>query len=230
MMFRRTSLLAGASLFLFVACSSPQQQTVTDTGAPAEDTAPVEDTAPWLTYPEGPYGLLRGNVFPNLKLSGYRDGIVGKEAGEWTEHSMQDYYDPTGERGVHAILFVVSAEWCNPCRIEAKELPRFYTDQYKPRGAKFISALYEDSKGNPADQLTVDRWVSAFDINFDIVADPDAESIAPGSSIPLNYIIDPRTMKIYRINTGAVGSEATRIDGLRILLDYNGAPAAPTTP
>lgn len=230
MMFRRTSLLAGVSFVLFAACSSPKEAaSVTDTGSttPPEDTAPVEDTAPWLKYPEGPYGLTKGSVFPNLTLNGYRNGVEGKAAGEFGPLSMLDYYDPTGDRKIYAILFVVSAEWCNPCRIEAKELPRFWEDIYKHRGARFITSMFEDSKSNPANQATLDRWLNAYSLPFDIAADPDAESIPEGAAIPLNYIINPRDMKIYRINTGAVGSEATKIDGLRVLLDYNGAPPEP---
>jgi hypothetical protein len=231
-MIGRTALAAfvGLSLFTF-SCSSPKSTTPTttaDTGTVEQDTGPVEDTAPWLVYPEGPYGLLRGNVFPPLKFKGYKGGLEGKNAGEWVDIEVQDYYDPTGERGIYALLLIVSAEWCGPCREEAKDLPGFYTTLYQPRGARFLSTMIQDSKRNPGDQPTVDRWVNLFKTNFDIVADPDSESIPEGSGIPRNYIINPRDMKINRVNEG-VNPDATIIPGLNPMLDYNGAPKLPST-
>jgi hypothetical protein len=219
-------------LALAVGCASKNESTnngAADTGAPEEDTAPAEDTAPWNSYPEGPYGLEKDNVFPNAKFMGYREGVNGTK--EWTELAMQDYYDPTGERGVYAILVVVSAEWCGPCKEEAKDLPGFYTNLYKPRGARFLSAMIENSKGAPADQAVVDRWMNTYKANYDIGADPDGQVMLtkgdPNWSIPRNYIINPRDMRIARVNRG-VNPDATNIPGLKVMLDYNGAPAAPT--
>lgn len=225
----RTTSLAALLLTLAIGCASKDgTQAAADTGTPEEDTAPAEDTAPWNVYPEGPYGLNKDNIFPNAKLSGYRDGVDGTR--EWTEMSMQDYYDPTGERGVYAILVVVSAEWCGPCKEEAKDLPGFYTNIYKPRGAKFLTSMIEDKAGKPATQAVVDRWLTAYKANFDIAADPEGLVMLPKSdpkwSIPRNYIINPRDMKIARVNSG-VNPDATTIPGLKVMLDYNGAPAAP---
>jgi len=230
-MLRRISL-AALFLSLAVGCASKDGNTATtatdDTGS-AEDTAPAEDAAPWLTYPEGPYGLNKDQVFPNVKLSGYRDGKDGTM--EWTELSMQDYYDPTGERGVYAILVIVSAEWCGPCKEEAKDLPGFYTNIYKPRGAKFLTAMIENASGKPADKAVVDRWVKTYKSNFDIAADPEGATMLPKTDpkwgIPRNYIVNPRDMKIVRVNSGT-NPDATTIPGLKTMLDYNGAPPAPT--
>lgn len=231
-MLRNTSL-AALFLSLVVGCSSSNNNTNTtatdDTGS-TEDTAPAEDTAPWNTYPDGPYGLNLNNIFPNVKLSGYRDGAAGTM--EWTELSMQDYYDPTGERGIYAILVIVSAEWCGPCKEEAKDLPGFYTNIYQPRGARFLTAMIENASGKPADKAVVDRWVKTYKTNFDIAADPEGSTMLPKTDpkwgIPRNYIVDPRTMKIVRVNSGT-NPDAVNIPGLKVLLDYNGAPTGPTT-
>jgi thiol-disulfide isomerase/thioredoxin len=126
----------------------------------------------------------------------------------------------------------VSAEWCGPCKEEANDLPQFYTELYQPRGARFLAAMIEDKAGDPADQPTVDRWVNAYRTNFDIVADPDGLSMLdkgdPNWSIPRNYIVNTRDMKIYRVNLG-VRVDATRVDGLKTILDYNGAPPGPAS-
>jgi hypothetical protein len=224
------ALVSSCSLAFGAACSSKGADTgpgvvppPEDTGT-VDDTTPPEDTAPppWATNPDGPYGLLKGNVFPNLSFDGYKGGA----GGEWTTIKMIDYYDPDGTRGIYGILFVVSAEWCNPCRIEAAALPGMYTNLYKPRGAAFAGALLQDSKSNPADQPTLDRWIKAFKTNFDLVIDPDQTSVPPSWSIPRNYLINPRDMKIYRINSGT-SSDPTTVPGLTPLLNANGAPPLP---
>lgn len=249
-MLRNTSL-AALFLSLVVGCGSSNDNTnnaATDDTGSTEDTAPAEDTAPWNTYPApgelhdatgnvlkdkdgNPkigYGLNRLDIYPNAKIQGYRDGKGGTM--EWTDLSMQDYFDPTGERGVYAILVIVSAEWCGPCKEEAKDLPGFYTSTYKPRGAKFLTAMIENSSGKPADKAVVDRWVKTYGTNFDIGADPEGQTMLPKTDpkwgIPRNYIIDPRTMKIARVNSGT-NPDATNIPGLKVMLDYNNAPAAP---
>jgi hypothetical protein len=225
-MLGRSSIFAFATVLLLGCGSSKDSTTPTNTGAAdtgEADTGPAEDTAPWNTYPEGPYGLERNQIFPPLVFKGYAGGIDAKNRGEWTEIKVQDFYDPTGERKINALLLVVSAEWCGPCREEAKDLPGFFTTLYQPRGARFLATMIQNTKREPGDQATVDRWVNLYKTNFDIVADPESESIPEGSGIPRNYIINPRDMKIYRVNQG-VNPDATIIPGLNPLLDYNMAP------
>jgi len=59
---------------------------------PGEDPGPtlvVPDPKPALTYPEGPYGKVKGATIDNMSWEGYRDGT-----GEWTTISLLDYYNP----------------------------------------------------------------------------------------------------------------------------------------
>ncbi len=46
-------------------------------------------------------------------------------------------------------------------------------------------------------------WISKYKLNHDVCADPSM-SIASGGSVglPYNVIVDPRTMKVYKIITG----------------------------
>lgn len=209
------------ALLLSSACSSSNPPNA----VPATDTGTTEDVATQpaaLTYPEGPYGLARGNVFPNLQFKGYRDG-----KGEWTDIRMLDYYDPDGSRGINAIYITVSAEWCPVCKEDAKVLPDWYTTHYKPRGARFITSILETGDRKPATKAAVDAWVSLYKPNFDIVADPDAETFPDSfTALPVNFEIDPRTMTVFRVFNN--GAEFTRgITGLDLLLDQNNAPSAP---
>lgn len=225
-MLRNPLIVALMFSGLVFGCSSSKSTTTNpasdDTGT-VDDTGPTEDTAPWNTYPPGPYGLEKGNIFPPITMKGYK---LGQQP--WTDIAIQDYYDPDGSRGVYAIYYVISAEWCVPCQEEAKMLPGFYTNLYHPRGAAFMTGVFENAAHKPSDQATVDRWLAKSGINFDIGADSDAQAMPTdsGAGIPRNYIINPRTMQIYRINTG-VNPDATTIPGLNTFLTSMGAPPAP---
>jgi len=154
-------------------------------------------------------------VVPNLTLQGYREG-----AGSWTTIKLADYFDPTGARGIKGVLVTASAAWCGPCKEEAKQLVDLYPT-YKTRGAKFLTALIEDSYRNPARQSTVDSWVSFAGTNFDIVADPESRLLRSGSSLPFNLVFDPRTMKVTKTWSGS-DPYATNIPALDTVLVTNG--------
>ncbi len=186
-------------------------------------TVPVDTQPAALEYPAGPYGLTRDAIFPNLSWE------ARKADGSWGTVTMLDYHDPDGTRGTHAILIIVSAEWCNPCKEEARDLGPFYTSLYQPRGAKFISLMIENATGEPADQDVVDRWKTRYALPFDVAMDPEKSAIEEGKGIPLNYIVNPRNMKIMRVNSG-VNPDNTIIPGLTPLLNYNGAPPLETAP
>lgn len=217
---RTFAVLASCSLLLG-ACSSnntgtsdpgvtPPADTGTaaaDTGAVADDTGSVDETPPTPPpYPDGPYDFKNNSVFPNLTLKGYKDA-----AGEWTDISMADYYDPDGSRGITAIYLVVAAQWCPPCDEEASHLPIWWSRDFKDRGAKFVSFVIQTgaSPPKPATQATVDQWIKAgprykHALNFDIAADPTSSSLPKTGSVglPHNYIINPRTMRIFRVLDG----------------------------
>ena len=171
------------------------------TDAPELDTAPAA-----LEYPPGPYGLQLRNVFPNLKLNGYRGGV-----GEWVEITMLDYYDPDGTRGVTGIQLDVEAPWCGPSNTLGDWLPKWWSTGYESRGARFISTIYDSTTSRsggdgwePTTQATIDQWIKKHHTNFDILADWTKTSLPTTGSvgIPHQYTIDPRTMKIVKIADG----------------------------
>lgn len=215
--------------FASFGCSSKSEPSVTSTDAQIEDTStdtslPKTDAkSVGLLYPARPYGLKQGEVFPRVKFKGYRAG-----SSNWEGIDIAEYYDPDGSKGINAILYVVSAEWCNPCREETKELPKLLDCQYKSRGAKFIQALVEDKDGDYASQPTLERWIKQFKLNYNLVLDDEHITWAKGAGIPLNFFIDPRTMKIVRIKEG-VSTSGSSIPGLHTLLDSNQAPPASPT-
>lgn len=217
---RLPGLLSAIVVGLSLACSSSKAPSEAPATSPTTETDAAQPAQ--LTYPDGPYGLARGNVFPNLKFKGYRDG-----KGAWTDIAMLDYYDPDGSRGINAIYITVSAEWCPVCKEDAKVLPLWYESHYEPRGARFITSILQTADRKPATKEAVDLWVRAYEPNFDIVADEEEATFPPTfTALPVNIEIDPRTMVVFRVFNN--GAEFTRgVPGLDLLLDQNGAPPAP---
>lgn len=166
---------------------------------PAEDTKPV-DPGPTGAYPSGPYAIAVGSTYPNVSLNGYRDG-----AGAWTTITASDSYDPTGSRGIKALLVVISAAWCGPCQEEAKNMPS-YKAKYGPQGIRFLEVVIENLSGGPATQSTVDSWKKMASLDIDVVADPAKNACPKGSiGLPFNALIDAKTMKVIDTWEGADG-------------------------
>jgi hypothetical protein len=188
-----------------------------DSGPLVDETSPPTPPAPPPgTYPSGPYGYAEGNVFPNATLHAYVGG-----SGAWTTITLQDYYDPDGSRKINGIFIDVSASWCGACQAEAGDLPSIFST-YKPRGARFLTALIEDVSSSPATETTIDDWQSSYHLPFDVAADPDDALIPKGGvGLPHNYVIDPRTMQVVKMFEGA-DPGATTIPGLDALLTKNG--------
>jgi hypothetical protein len=155
-----------------------------------------------VAYPAGPYGIKPGNIFPNIGFQGYKNGDNSDPA-NWGDLSMVDYYDPTGSKGITGIYLVIAAQWCGPCNEEADHLPKWFKTDYSGRGGQFVSIVYQQQNGSQATQLTTDQWIGKHKINFDIGIDPKNQEIPTGSfGLPHNYIIDPRTMKVYKTVDG----------------------------
>jgi hypothetical protein len=207
-------------LALVVACGS-SSSTSTPIDPPPDPEPEASPTDPPSDYPKGPYGMGVGHVFPDLTLSGYRNG-----SGSWTTLRMKDYYDPAGTRGIKGIYMTVSAPWCTACVSEGKSLPARWPD-YQAKGARFLSAVVQDESHEPATRATVDTWIATFHTNYDIVADgaittlPHDEQGNGSVGLPFNYVIDPRTMKVASIMSGPLFTGGSGMQGLDQLLEKN---------
>jgi hypothetical protein len=196
-----------------VACGNASVETrpaPDDTGAPTAmeagedavvtvDAPEPKDTTPPLTYPDGPYDLKKGAIFPNATLPGYRDG-----KGEWVEISMLDYYDPDGSRGITGLQIDVECQWCPPSNTLADEMAHWFPLGYEPRGGRLLTVLTEDITHKPATRTTIDQWIAKHHTDYDIILD-DKSTLLPKTGsvgLPYRYTIDPRTMRIVAIMQG----------------------------
>src|SRR5262245_32486259 len=103
-------------LLLWCSLASACGSRVDDAEPPRLEAEPHIEALP--RYPDPPYGLEKGDVFPNLKLEGYRLGRA-----PWTTIELADYFDPDGSRGINALVIDVESVWCSVSKQVAGELP-----------------------------------------------------------------------------------------------------------
>jgi len=167
---------------------------------------PPDAYVPPAQYPSGPYGTSEGSVIANLSWTGYIDTDADADSDPFNESpttiSLQDFYhgfDP----GARIILINASAGWCGACQEEASELKQL-DSAFRSRGARFITALFEDSSSYPADTDFAKSWGEWYSLAFPVVADPQ-DKLSPyyqESSVPMNIMIDASDMTIIDIIHG----------------------------
>lgn len=163
-------------------------------------------------YPDGPCGGEVGQVLPNFALLGKRAGINSSQE----QIQLQELYDPKGQKGHKYLALNVSAVWCLACKQEATELPELQ-QQYGSKGVIFMTILAEDAEGHPATLEHVDAWLRSYKLSTIVVNDQEG-SFAPyydRNTMPLNLLVDLKTMKIIKRVTGAdFQSIKTELDNL----------------
>jgi thiol-disulfide isomerase/thioredoxin len=167
---------------------------------------PPDAYVPPVQYPPGPYGTNEGSVIANLTWTGYIDTDADGDSDPFNESpttiKLEDFYvgfDP----GARIIMINSSAGWCGACQDEAPSLVQLNTS-HGPRGARFITALFEDTNSWPADTNFAKTWGEWYDLTFPTVADPD-DLLGPyyeDSTVPMNILIDASDMTIIDIHHG----------------------------
>ncbi len=179
--------------------------TAWDSGSPVPDVGTLDtgssDAAP-LTYPLGPYGLTKGNVFPNLNLLGHRKGATAA-----TMISLEDFYDPTGAKKIHAVYLAVHTMASGECQSQEAFFRDTYATKYEPRGARVLTAIVADSLGAAPSHSWLMSWISTYKMTHELVADPERKTLPTGTTTwPRSYAIDPRTMVIESVTDGMPAS------------------------
>jgi hypothetical protein len=148
------------------------------------------------SYPSGPFGTEEGDTLSDACFQGFRDPSRGSD-GPLERVAFADYYDPNGVRGIRLILINTAAVWCSACRTEHEGLGA-RTDEYRERGLRIVSTLFQDARRNPASERDLRTWVDTFSSNYAMLLDADYQlgAFASAETAPLNLVVDARTMRI----------------------------------
>jgi thiol-disulfide isomerase/thioredoxin len=174
--------------------------------------------APGCVYPKTGYGVMKGDTV----RSGLTWQAYGAGAAQIETINIEDFYDCNGSLGIDAILLDSSATWCGSCQQEAAD---FDKDQvtWKAEGIVVITLMVQDLDPNtPATPTTALNWRNQFHLTDMIVAaDPAFSFSFPGTiGLPLQVLVDPRTMKIVGTQQGYSGDYSA----LLALAQQNKAP------
>ncbi|MGZ3424370.1 MAG: hypothetical protein ACXWUG_11830 [Polyangiales bacterium] len=154
-------------------------------------------------YPEGPYGFRAGETYPPLL-------------------SLRRHFDPKGDRGVRAIVLVVSS----PTAFEAMHA-REPLERQSTRGTHHLLALFDHATQEPLEHQALDAFSARQKPSYEVFS-AAPNDVAPGLVVhPTRFVIDPRTMKIVTV---AEGIPLAGCDpDAEPLLRENGAPPAACT-
>jgi len=165
----------------------------------------IDTGPPPCVYPSGPYGKTQGSVVaPTTQWQGYAPG-----AASISTISASDLYDCDGRNGINALLFDEAAEWCGPCQQEAQATPQFM-QTWGPQGVKVLDLIIQNVQQQPATTATALEWRNAFNLApvAYVVADPAFSFAHSGQNgLPMNILVDPRTMQITKIVEGYGGMD-----------------------
>jgi len=98
-------------------------------------------------------------------------------------------------------VLVMSARWCQPCRIHAEEM-NADADHYGD-DVVFMTALLQNQQAGQAEVADIAWWADQFNVQYPVMLDPDRtiqRFYEP--SWPGNIIIDTETMTIVRREAG----------------------------
>jgi hypothetical protein len=215
-------VLSSAALIAFVACNNtPASSDNDDSGAAgsagttqvdaSDDFDPGMDSTVNKPYPPGPYGSTVGAVLANAKFMGYPNPKAVNYTGDAQLIEFADFYDPTGTKGVKALMVNASAGWCSVCNSEQWTI----ADEeviYAPKGVKFFEAFFEggtETDPHPATLTDMQKWASTHTIDWNLALDPGLKLgyLFDTTATPMNMIVDTKTMIIVNLIVG--GPEAS---------------------
>lgn len=191
--------LIGITALALVACSSaPTDPTKPDPTKPVQPTEPPPVPVYEATqYPASTgLGNMAGQVAADFTWDAF---LAGAPAGQTGKISMHDFYDPDGARGINAVLIITSAEWCGACQAEAQTLEGKIRSKWGLDGVLVVELMMEDIQSSkaPANVTSAaDRWRAKFSLtDMTVGIDPGFHFAKSGTNgLPVNVVIDPRTM------------------------------------
>jgi hypothetical protein len=159
------------------------------------------------SYPSGPYGHRPGAVFPAFDFLGWRTPkVVNYDPAKLEPVSLSDFYHPNGPQRLLVVINV--AMWCAPCNVMFETIDEEgLIASWSGMGVELLAAVSENSKNPPAPAEPTDlqNWGMKYGVEFALVLDSTFKlgPFTDEDSVPVLVFVDPRTMKISRIQTGA---------------------------
>lgn len=166
------------------------------------------------TYPTGQWDhKVGGTVAQTLNWQG-----MVENSDAMTTIKAEDYLDCDGSKGINALLIDTSATWCGACQQEAQEIPGKVSTTWAAMGIKVLTLMYEDvTQSKPATFQTAVNWKNQFKLNSIAVGVDPALSFSPAGAssigLPLQVIVDPRTMQVIDMQEGYSG-DYTKLEAL----------------
>jgi hypothetical protein len=191
-----------AALWLF-ACSSGDKSVPFDDG---RETTPVSEgtVVARLDYPPAPFGTTAGAVIENHSFLGWADPKAAAFNVDRLEpHSLAEYYDPTGAKGIRYLVITSTAVWCSACKAEYQDMATKVAT-YSKRGVVFMGALFQDNGSKPAQPSDLATWAKTYAVRFPFVLDPELKlgAFFDVEATPMVMIVDTRKMEIVSIEEG----------------------------
>lgn len=183
---------------------SPPPHATGDTGGVAcpdpDKTCKLASFTPG--YPACGCGTEVGQVIDNYLFHG-KDAADGGVAAPKKDFRPGTFFDATGAKNRYLALGVAGL-WCIPCGEEANDLPRL-KDKFGSRGVWFMTDVAENTLKNPSTDGNLDTWIATHKLNTIVVNDDEfvLGRFFQKSQMPLNMIIDLKTMIIVDKFTGA---------------------------
>jgi hypothetical protein len=166
--------------------------------SPVVEPAPSAKAVTTCTYPAGPYGIAEGaTVPPTFTWSGLGAG------GTPQSYTSGDFFDCDGSKGINAIVFDSSGEWCGACQQEAMQLESIIKTNWGPNGVSVITLMIQDNNQMPTTDIGVaDWWMKQFHLSdVPVALNPtfDFAIYTSGSlGLPYNVLVNPRNMQVIK--------------------------------
>jgi len=205
--------------FSMLACSSGSPNpTPGPNPNPMPTQQPAQKVYPDVTYPTDNLGFGAGQTLADHTFDAF---LPSAPMGQTAKISLHDFYDPDGSRGINAIIVITSAEWCGACMAEASTLQGKIQQTWGSQGVQVIEFMLEDTQMRRTPdmvQAAADRWRARFNLTDMIVGiDPSfyfATGVSGTIGLPLNDVVDPRTMNVVARTNGYGPQEDTQIASL----------------
>jgi hypothetical protein len=196
-MMRFAGALIVVSSFLF-ACGGEEAE------AP-DATVEQPDATPVPVYPSGPYGFGAGDIMANEQWQAFVDGDdAGNDPFDEAPRTwkLEEYWTGTDPEA-KIIMITASAGWCYWCQVEAQGSAEFRAG-YAGTGARFITAVFQDESGAPADANYTKLWGQTYDYTAPTLIDTDfiLGNYLDVDSMPMNMFVLSPNMEIIAVTVG----------------------------